>query len=239
MRLRGIIVVVLLFVVTGIPAVVWGIDGAEGLSSLSDGEIDKRLRFIMERLDEGQRNAQYWQYGWTGFYAIGSVTQSVAAIDEDDSEDRVNYVVSAVKSAAALTDLLLRPLPARHGADEIRTMPAGTRQENLQRLYRGEELLRANAERARERTSWKPHLTVVGVNLVAGAFIWGFGDGDDAAVSTALGIAVGEAAIWTQPGRATTDLEDYERRFAGFRTKTKITWHIVPIMGGAVVRVSF
>ena len=86
----------------------------------------------------------------------------------------------------------------------------------------GEDLLRENAERAGERTMWKTHLNSLAVNLAGGAAIWAFGDGKDALISVASGIAFSELAIYTQPGREITDLEDYENEFSGFQSQKKI-----------------
>jgi hypothetical protein len=209
------------------------------LSALGDEEISQRLRFIEQRLDEGRRHANYWQYGWSGFYAISGTVQGASAIRTDDGDNRANYIVGATKSALALTTQLLRPLNARHGADEIRAMPGESRTDRINQLDRGEVLLRQNADRARERTMWKTHLVSLAVNLAGGAAIWAFGDGKDALISVASGIAFSELSIWTQPGRAITDLDEYENKYAGYDSQKRFSWHLIPGKKGAGIGFNF
>jgi len=204
-------------------------------SVTADEEIDLRLGFIEERLNAGKRHARYWQNGWTGFYSASALAQTVFWLDADNNDDRINYVVGAVKATGGLIDMLLRPLPGRYGADEIRALEGPS----LYRLGKGEDLLQAAARRVQEKTTWKPHLKVMGVNLLGGAVILVFGDGGDALVSTAMGIAVAEANIWTQPTQPSTDLRDYQGRFVGRQAKNARHWQLLPFPGGAMVRVSF
>jgi hypothetical protein len=209
-----------------------GLDTA-GAQVLSDGDVQLRLNFIEERLDDGRQHASYWQNGWTGFYTAAATAQTIMSFDADNNDDRVNAAVGAVKSAAALIDILLRPMPGRHGADEITHLPTE------RRLTKGEELLTETASRARERASWKSHIKVIGVNILGGAVIAAFGDESDAAVSTALGIAIGETAIWTQPSQPITNYEKYHQRFPGNHASIIKRWQLVPMANGAMLRIAF
>jgi hypothetical protein len=76
---------------------------------ISDSELDQRLKFIELRLGELNPRARYWQYGWTGFYAGTAVGQVALAIDQDDNDDQTSYTVGAVKSAAGLAQMLIKP----------------------------------------------------------------------------------------------------------------------------------
>ena len=134
MKLIVIFMGVVCNLVINLPAMIWASDITQELSVLGDEEISQRLHFIEQRLDERRRHANYWQMGWTGFYAISSAVQGTAAVVTDNSDNRANYIVGATKSALALTDLLLRPLTARHGANEIRAMPGESRAERLSQL---------------------------------------------------------------------------------------------------------
>lgn len=80
---------------------------------------------------------------------------------------------------------------------------------------------------------------MIGVNLLGGVLIAAFGDEGDAAVSTALGIAVGETTIWTQPSQPIEHREDYRRRFPESQMRAKNHWRLVPIANGAMLRVIF
>ena len=228
--------IVFIFMI-GLPASKAEAGQEKSLLMLSDTTIRERQLFIEERLDARRKHAVYWQNGWTGFYTVGTVVQGVLGVTENENDDRVKNIVGALKSAGALVDVLLRPLPGRYGADELRNMPTDTRKANLSRLDRGEDLLQKSASRAAERTTWKPHLKVLGVNLLGAALIAGFGDEDDALVSTALGIAVGEAAIWSQPWQPEADLRDYRNRYP--RSRMGLNWEIVPTAGGIAITGTF
>jgi hypothetical protein len=212
---------------------------AEPKSHLSEEDMAQRLRFIEERLNEGRQPARYWQYGWSGFFAASAAVQSYAALDTDDGDDEVNYAVGAVKSAAGLTLMLLRPLPAVKGAAPPQAMPANTPYRKATRFKAAEDLLHTNARRARERKSWIRHLTGIAVNLVGSAVIASFGDMDDAVISGLTGIAINQANIWTQPSRAIDDLADYGRAFPAGSTTNEAAWHLTPISGGLGVTIRF
>lgn len=239
MGLKKIVIGVVCSLVILFPTTMWAAEVRPELSALGEEEISQRLRFIEQRLDDGRRHATYWQYGWSGFYAVSGAIQGASAIRTDDGDNRANYIVGATKSALALTTQLLRPLGARHGADDIRAMPGESRADKLNQLERGENLLRQNAEHAGERTMWKTHLTSLAVNLAGGAAIWAFGDSKDALISVASGIVFSELSIWTQPGRAIKDLDEYENKYAGYDSQKKISWHLIPTKRGAGIGINF
>ncbi|WP_455235154.1 hypothetical protein [Thiogranum longum] len=207
--------------------------------AISDAELDQRLEFIQTRLAKQRPGARYWQYGWTGFYAISTAAQGILAVDADDNDDEVNYIVGAVKSTGALALLLLRPLPAVHSSTELQAMPSQSREQRIRKLEQGEAMLRENAMRAGERTSWKRHFVGIAGNLIGGVAIAAFGDSSDAVASTLIGIAVREATIWSQPSRATTDLEDYRNNKWAQRGGSAATWRVVPTANGVAVNIRF
>ena len=47
---------------------------------LSDSELDARLRFLEERLDDGETWAKLWQWGWAGGYSASVVYETARAI---------------------------------------------------------------------------------------------------------------------------------------------------------------
>jgi hypothetical protein len=202
-------------------------------------EIARRLGFLEERLDAGRRTAQAWQYGWTGIYATTLAVGVGQAIATDSGDTRLAAVVGAVKSAGALASLVAEPLPARLGADPLRAVPAEGRRGRLERLAVGERQLRLNVASAESRYSLRRHLEGVTTNLIGGAIIWAFGDPTDALVSTLSGIAVGEAQIWSQPWRATGDLEAYRAAFPTTLAERGVGWRVRPMPNGVQIAFSF
>ncbi len=209
------------------------------LTRLDDREVIERLAFIEPQLDSGSGYASLWWNGWTGFYATGVVVQSTRAGLTNDSAKRADLVVSAVKATGGVLHLLYSPLQAKDGADVIRAMPSLTRDDRLRQLMRAEEQLRINEEAADNRFSWIPHLANVGVNA-AGALIVGegFGDRSRGWQSAGIGIAVGEAMIWSQPWWPAEERDKYEQRFNKV-SGSRVSWHIAPTLGGAAVYGTF
>ncbi len=206
---------------------------------LSEEAIEERLAFIEARLNGGRDNARLWQYGWSSFFAANAALQGVQAIRSNNADNETHYTVDAIKSSAALALMLLRPLPAVEGAAPIEAMPAGTPAQKMARLKAAEELLRTNADRARERTSWSRHLTALAVNLIGGTAIAAIGDVKDAVTSKATGIAISQAQIWSQPWRAIDDLAEYEETFPAAPSTEALSWELTPIPGGLGVTIRF
>ena len=214
-------------------------ESSQSLQEISDEELDDRLRFIETRLEALNPNATYWQYGWTGFYAVTAVGQAALAIDEDDSDDELAYYVGAVKSAGGLAQMLLKPLPAATSHESFQSMASETRADRLAKLEHGEALMVENDIRAQQRYGVKRHSIGIVANLVGGAVIAAWGDSSDALPSTVLGIAISEANIWTEPSRASTDLQDYRSQFDGAQKTSSSSWRLTPTFGGAVLQVAF
>jgi len=208
-------------------------------ASSSPENYQLRKEFIESRLEGSQQHALYWQNGWSTFYALSAVAQTALWIDADNHDDRINYSIGALKSVGGLADLLLRPHPGRYGAGPLLDLPEGTPEQRQARLERSEMLLMDSATRADSRRTWQPHLKVAGVNLIAGALIAAFGDTGDALTSTALGIAIGEANIWTQPVRPEEDWREYQEIFPASGAMKTSGWHLAPITGGLALQKDF
>ncbi len=137
--------------------------------------MDRRLAFITERLNAGRTGARVWQYGWSGFFAATTAFQLHMTNRSNNEDNEARYTVGAIKSAAGLAMMLLRPLPAVKGAKPIDAMPADTPSQKTARLQAAEELLRQNARRAKERKSWARHLGAIIFNLVGSTAIAAIG----------------------------------------------------------------
>jgi hypothetical protein len=194
-------------------------------------QIDQRLRFLEERLDAGRTTALVWQHGWSAVFGVSAVANTASAITADDGDERVAGIVDGVKATGGLIQQLLNPLPARLGAEPMRGQPGATRE---QRLALGESQLEVNAARAEERWSLGQHLQVLAVNAIGGGVILAFGDSQDALVSAASGILVGEAHIWSQPWRAIDDLRDYRTAFP-----QTTGWELRPRLNGVELAYRF
>ncbi|MDH3889304.1 MAG: hypothetical protein OEU78_12545, partial [Gammaproteobacteria bacterium] len=108
--------------------------GGPGTGEMSDTELDARLKFIGNRIASQRPAARNWQYGWTGFHAASAAGQALLAVDADDSDDEINYLVGAAKSAGALAQMMIKPLPVVQGAIGFHDMPSRTREERIAKL---------------------------------------------------------------------------------------------------------
>ncbi len=213
--------------------------GGGGFSVPSSGsEIDQRIAFIEDRLDAHRKHAYYWQWGWMGVYASGLVLGTARAIASDDNEHQADYVVTAIKGAGGVARMYLAPHPARNGADELRAMPANSRDAKMRKLAAAEQLLMDNAKATERRWSEKAHAANVLVNLAGAGIIWGLGSPSDALASALVGITVGTANILSAPWYGEDDLAEYRSRF-GVAQSPKMSWKVVPTLGGAALQVTW
>lgn len=207
------------------------------LSSLSDAEIDARLQFLEQRLDSERTGAQLWQYGWTAFNGGSMAAEAAFAATADNRKDRATDAVQSVEGLIGVLNLVLRPLPARFGADPLRDLPGATRADRLNRLSLAEDLLRRGAARADEPYEILPHVGVVAVNLLAGAAIWKLADLRHAYQAVIPGIVLGELQLWTIPQRPVDDLDGYRARTTA--SSRAPTWQVVALPGGVEISLRF
>jgi hypothetical protein len=209
------------------------------ITRLSDREVDQRLAYLEEHLDAGRDYAWWWWNGWTAFYATGVVVESTRAGLADGGATRADDIVGAVKATGGVVGLLLRPLEAKEGADGVRPQASLSPADRRRLLFDAEERLKRNRDATKRRYSWKRHALNVGINTAGALIVWqGYGDPSRAWRSAGIGIAVGEAMIWSQPSRPADEWEEYQRRFDTSAAE-HVSWHITPTLGGMALRVDF
>jgi hypothetical protein len=188
-------------------------------ASLSDVQIDQRIRFLEQRLDDSKTHGQIWFWSWLAINSGSMVGNGIVAGTRSEHDDQVNYATGAVLGAIGVADQFLRPLEARYGADPIRGLPEATREQKLAKLRAAEDQLRRNALRAEGRHQVLPYAGNAGLALAAGLVVglWGEqGAGIETGISTLIGGAIN---ILTEPGRPAQDWQSYlamtGRRTAG------------------------
>ena len=208
-------------------------------TTLPDDVIDKRIRFIEERLEARRLHGQIWYWGWMAVNGGGAVYTGIAAGLANDQDDIVSNAVSGGLAAVGVADLVFRPLTARLGAAPIEGLPEATRAERIEKLRSAEALLRANAERAEERTSWTMQAANLGINAAGGVIIGVLGDPKDAAISAAANFVGGIAYLLTQPAGPARDWQAYQA-LAAERTATAPTLAVslAPTARGAGLRMT-
>jgi hypothetical protein len=216
-----------------------GLVGSQDPNALTEDQIDKRLAFLTERLDDTQLHAAAWNYGWLTVNGGGMIWSAVNA-GLDDGNDRINNAMQAGKSLIGVTYILTDPMPGRHGADPIRALPSSTRAEKLEQLEQAERLFRQTVRRSQERKSWLMHIGNFGLHAVTASVLLGLGEEKDAAMSFFIDSAVGELQIWTRPWEPVQDWEEYQRLVAtGLPEQPQTSWRIAPTGRGLTLLVGF
>jgi hypothetical protein len=188
-------------------------------AGLSSAQIDRRIAFLEQRLDDSRTHGQIWFWSWLAIDGGSTVGNGIVAGMSGQHDDQVNYATGAALGAIGVADLFLRPLEARYGAAPIRGLPAATRAQKLVKLRAAEDQLRRNAVRAEGRTQALPYLGNAGLALAAGLAVGLLGEewaGIQTGISTLMG---GTLNIVSEPGRPAQDWQDYlamaGRRSAG------------------------
>jgi hypothetical protein len=208
------------------------------IERLSDSEVDSRLAYLVERLDARRDYAWWWWNGWTAFYATGVVVEGTRAGLAGGGATRADEIIGAVKATGGVLYLLLYPLHAKDGADAVRALPGTSSDDRRRQLVVAEEELKANADASRRRYSWVRHALIVGINAAGAVIVWkGFDDVSRGWRSAGIGMAVGEVELWSQPWWPAEDWEEYQHRFN--TDDQRISWHIVPTVGGAAIQLKF
>ncbi len=203
-----------------------------------DSDTQARIDFLEQSLEGNRNYAKWWTRSWYSIYGIGVAVGAAQAAGAGDNTgpERAIGAVTIGRAVLGAARLYWWDSPdARHGADEVRAIPAS---DCNRRLAAAEKALLRNAEQGDRRYDWRRHagnIVVNGVGLViAGAISqqWGQSGG-----SAALGVAAGTANIFTFPWQAREDWDAYKSRFGGARAKTQV--RIVPTANGAAIQVNF
>ncbi|HTY17772.1 MAG TPA: hypothetical protein VMH82_08590 [Myxococcota bacterium] len=208
----------------------------------NDAELDARLNFLEERLDAGYLHAAAWYWGWLTIDGLSGISQIQDADQAREAGDRSRDIVNAVKSTVGVADILvIRPMPGRQGARPIRALPDGSHEEKLARLARGEEILRASADRVQANRSWGVHVGNFLFNLAGSAVLFGLGHSEAAGVTLATGAIGGEVQIWTEPWSGLRNLSDYQHLVESGHASTREPqpWHLAPARDGLALEMHF
>lgn len=207
---------------------------AQASDSATDADIDRRLRFLEERLDDSKLHGQIWWYSWLTINSASTVGLGLSAGLTDDNDDTVKNATNATKAAIGLTRMLLDPLEARHGANKIRELPEDSRETKLAKLRAAEDQLKRNAERADKRWSIANHAGNAAINAAAGAFVAWRGETGDAFEVGVGGFIGGLAFLLTQPWGPSQDWKDYQALNGGDKSSLGVFVSTFPEGGGTL-----
>lgn len=154
--------------------------------------------------EHGARQANVWEWGWTGIYGASLVVDAYQASEASDRDDRFDARIGVVKSALALGGVLLDSQPHQAALAQYERLKARGELSGVQAL--GLEL--AQAERARR--GWGERVNSLVINSIAGGIIAADGRERDGAMNFAMGMLVNELQIWTQPNQASSAINRFQ-----------------------------
>ncbi len=235
--MRGLLIhtIVIALVTLGTAAAGRAQEGLTPLdTTMSDAELERRIRFIEQRLEARKRHGQIWHWGWMTVKAGSMVGNTIAAAATDDHDDTVKFATAATLGAIGTAHLLVRPLEARYGAAPVSGRPEATREEKLAKLRAGEDQLRRNAKRANERKSLVAHGSNAALATVAGLVVGLWGNPSDGVIMGLSSFAGGTASILTEPAAPAQDWEDY-KALGGRSSQTKLRFNVTALPDGAMI----
>lgn len=227
---------VLAAALVGLPAS-WPAHAAEPLTpadtTVSDATLDKRLRYLEERLDGSRLHGQIWYWSWMTVDSASAAVLGIQAGLTNHEDDAVNDGVNAGLSVIGIGDLLFRPLEARFGAAPVAGMPEATREEKIAKVRAAESLLHGNAERADERTSFEMQAGNVALNAFAGGLVALAGRQSDGLITFVSGTLGGVVNLLTAPWEPADDWDGYRAMVGGeARVPTRWDLALAPVPDG-------
>jgi hypothetical protein len=227
-------------------------------AAVTDEEVKERLGYIENALNAGQPRAGTWWYGWIAAYLTSAVAEGILAgshwadtkLENGETVHNREFakvmLIGTATSAIDVGSLFINPFVPVYAPGKLSSLPESTPEERRAKLEKAEELLRRCARCESSGRSWTTHLLTIGGNaagtLVTKAVVhlsWG-----NAFLTFATSEAASLVNIFTQPTRATRDLNDYETKYLG---KNGISlpggpehkWTLGVWPGGATIRYDF
>lgn len=207
---------------------------AEDAAQLSDEQIDQRVAFVTQRLEDNRTHAAWWYYGFLAVNAGGMVTGAATAAVEDDEDDRIYDILNGSLGLIGVAYMLADPLPGRSGADPVTGMPSATHEDRAAQLAAGEEILYRAAGRAKQRTGWLLTTGNVALNAAAASVLLARESYGNAALLFFLNAAIGEVQILLVPWEPLDSWEQYRELVdnGGVPPDPQVRWGIGPLPDG-------
>lgn len=182
---------------------------------LSDKEIYMRLSTLRSMLDNDQKGAGLWWYGWLGIYCVATIGQGAVACISNDKTIKENMTLGAGTTFFGIVGQFITPLKPNYIDIQIERLKNLSKEERLIKLIQAEKMLKDQAEYAKIGKSWEPHVLGGVVNMTSGLITWlgykrSLWDGIE---NFALNTVVTEIQIWSQPTKAMLDYNIYMDKY--------------------------
>lgn len=161
-----------------------------------------------EALNTGVRQATAWRYAWGTAHTANLGWNLHLGSESAVTDTRFDARVNAVKSAIAVSNILLRPLPHPVARDRLETLYRQRDQHPGYAMQQAEELMRSTARAEQEQRRYRSLAGAFTVNLVAGIII-AVGDERprDGALNALSGLLVSTIQTRTRPSAVSRSLD--------------------------------
>lgn len=195
------------------------------VSMRSDAE---RLKFLSSRIEAESAAATRWTLGWGATYALGTIAQ-LAISPLFPENERPDWYWGAFSTAVGVAFSIIDPLEVLYGGPVFtKRAAAATPDDTCAIIKEGERMLVEGAAHEASSVRWYVHIANVlfnaGIGLVLGLVHNRWVSG---AINAAIGVAIGEATIFTSPTGLVSALEQYQTTGDGQR----VTLNFVPTAG--------
>ena len=184
------------------------------LPGMPEEEMEARERFLDAAIEHNAHLTRVWHGIVTGGYALGFVVEAARAVSAKHPSPRWDLSFGAAKAAFGVVGRIAHPPRAVFGPTPMQLYPGDGHAERAQRLLAAEAMLKLDAKQNDNRYLWYSHVINVALN-VAGGLVSGlyYHDWARGVSSIAIGTAVGELSIWTQPWQAKRSYKEYQKRY--------------------------
>lgn len=174
------------------------------LSQISAADADtEKMDFIKQSFQQNKTHSQYWQNGWTGFFAASTVVHAAIWGRTSSHSEAYDAKMTVITSGLGLADTLINPMKSHVYAEKLTKTEVS--------LPQAEQWLSQAAARERYERSFMSHFLSGAVNGLAAAAI-AFDDKrkNDAIMSFVTGMLVSEVKIFTSPTAMNNAWKNYQ-----------------------------
>jgi hypothetical protein len=220
-------------------------DSAESFQTIPEKELNERLHVVETMLEHNEKAANIWWYSWIGLYGGATIGQGLVAYVTPDKKLRQDMIVSAGTTLVGFAGQIIFPVKSGYEMSSTDIINGLSYEEKLNKLLDDEKKLKYQSDRAISGKNWQTHAMNFAVNLTGGLITWlGFKRPlMDGVSSFAIGMAVSEIQIFSQPTRAKKDYRSYCSKYGlnGYTQSSRPEYVIYAnvIPGGLSVGIGF
>jgi hypothetical protein len=182
--------------------------GPGASAALASIDAEARLQFLQWAFDREIRDVDLWSWTWGSAYVGATTAQGIIAGVTHDHGLRTDLTVGSAAAGFGALSLFGLPLRVTLPLRDARRLWSDA--DRCRLLAAAEATFAEVVDREKMANGWIPHagnvLLNAGIALLLG---WGFKRWESAGISGAVGVAVGEANIFTQPHRLPRLLDGY------------------------------